>query len=407
MTKYAVLFLLVLGSTALPAQPAGEPRKEPEEPTLDGTYLFSIGEFEPIYSITIVQKKRDGSTSSPTNGDLPADWGSNEITVADQHGHSHTQELDKAGYVSLAAAQDLSCPFNIYVGTPNPDTLVANWIPGMAARPAIIFGLDGDDKISGAENADFLMGGQGNDHIRGCYAQTDGSDLGDRIWGGLGSDAVLGCGGNDEICGGPGDDQEAFDVGFMTHSGFGLYGGMGTGRIWGGPGNDGIDLDNGAETQLWRAFNMPQRYQVENFAYGGDGEDGITGGDGVDYVWGENGVDYVETNHGQDIVFGGPDADLIFGEGDRDVLHGESGDDIIYGDRNAGLFTQDPPVISETEWAGSDLGFGGDGSDRMYGGGEDDQLYGSTGDDFIEGYNGGGRDLRRCWHRRGLRTIRQ
>lgn len=401
MTRYQlfiVLFISLVFAGSCAAQPAGEPRAEPDAPGLTGTYQFQMPGDPESYAIAINQLKADGTTYDPANGDTPADWASNDVTVYQTStGKSYTVNMIGPGRVTPQVRQFVP-PFNIYVGTPDPDLLIADSlrITGRKALPSIIFGLEGDDAIVGAENIDWLMGGLGNDRIVGCYALPANFDAGDHIWGEEGSDAIYGNDGDDEICGGPGDDVLDFNVPsaldpnheFPDFLGFGLYGGMGTDRIWGGDGDDGTNADDGPETAMWEFSNWPTLYAVENFAYGGPGNDGMVGGWGVDYMWGDDDNDYIVCRLGKDVVFGGAHRDIIFGEGASDTLRGGAGNDDLYGDTSSELFSQFGNPTGEVQAYGPDIIFGEADADTIYGNSGADSLYGGAGADSIYGYAG-------------------
>ncbi|MGB3509540.1 MAG: multicopper oxidase domain-containing protein [Microcoleaceae cyanobacterium] len=87
-------------------------------------------------------------------------------------------------------------------------------------------GTDGDDKIQGGNDGDFMFGYQGDDTINGF----DGADT---VLGGPGNDLIRGNDGNDSIRGNPG-----FDIIIGGDGNDTINGGNGRDRINGGPGND-------------------------------------------------------------------------------------------------------------------------------------------------------------------------
>lgn len=80
------------------------------------------------------------------------------------------------------------------IGTPFNDTLLSS--PRARMR---LFGLEGDDSLSGGDGDDALLGGDGNDRLLGGA----GDDL---LQGGAGNDQLIAESGNDTLEGGDGDD---------------------------------------------------------------------------------------------------------------------------------------------------------------------------------------------------------
>ena len=81
-----------------------------------------------------------------------------------------------------------------------------------------LLGSDGNDSISGARGSDYILGDPGDDTIDGCggrdYIRGDSDD--DLIDSGNGDDVILGDIGNDTIDGGWGDDSLAGGTGEDT-----------------------------------------------------------------------------------------------------------------------------------------------------------------------------------------------
>ena len=82
------------------------------------------------------------------------------------------------------------------VGTPGDDVLRPS---RKKEGPVLIFGLGGDDIISGSTGRDCLVGGDGNDRVRG----SAGADV---VLGNDGDDILAGGKGKDRLYGGNGDD---------------------------------------------------------------------------------------------------------------------------------------------------------------------------------------------------------
>ncbi|MDO5622870.1 MAG: calcium-binding protein [Paracoccus sp. (in: a-proteobacteria)] len=127
-------------------------------------------------------------------------------------------------------------------GTEGPDDLQVETGPssnltgmtiGLAQNYGLLFGLQGDDRLTGAEGLDMLYGGTGQD-------------------------TLIGAGGDDVLFGGPGDDQidggEGDDVIFDPEGANMIFGGPGndqleaSGTLDGGPGDDTLTGVAGADT---------------------------------------------------------------------------------------------------------------------------------------------------------------
>lgn len=153
------------------------------------------------------------------------------------------------------------------------------------------YGDEGNDKLKGIKQNDYLRGDGGNDTITGAAGD-------DYLRASKGRDLVKGGAGNDEILGGDGffcgivqtrldDEEDAND------------------KLYGQGGNDLIQGDGG--------------------------KDYIDGGTGRDILWGGSGNDTVLGMKGNDAVSGGEGNDLLKGGKGNDVLWGDSGADTLIG----------------------------------------------------------------------------
>ena len=150
------------------------------------------------------------------------------------------------------------------------------------ARANRLFGLGGDDVLSGGAGDDVLIGGDGVDSLFGGDGD-DNIDAGDgddvNVYGGAGNDLIAGAAGNDVLHGDDGDDM-----------------------VDGGEGNDTL--------------------------HGGAGNDQLGGGKGADTLFGDAGDDQLAGGDGDDTLDGGSGNDILLGEGGNDILRGGAGDDI-------------------------------------------------------------------------------
>ena len=168
---------------------------------------------------------------------------------------------------------------------------------------------DGDDTAYGGKGDDILVGNGGSEHLYGedgndiLYGAggTAGADVADFLDGGAGDDYIYGgqnAGATEILIGGKGDDH--------------LYGEAGIDELYGDDGNDFIDA--GGDTDL--AFGGAGNDEI----YGGEGPDELHGGDGSDLISGGSGTDKLEGEQGDDILFGGQGGGVA--QGDSDELIG-------------------------------------------------------------------------------------
>lgn len=288
-----------------------------------------------------------------------------------------------------------------------------------------LWGLGGNDFMSGEQFDDYLDGG-------------DGDDL---IWGGAGSDAVQGGAGNDIIV----SNMAAVHDTFMENAVepgdvrgpdtvFTYFGEQANflGRWWVEKSEDGLSLKiprayvknpDGGNT-YWPEGEVDRDTvdagEGDDYVWGGRGADYLLGGGGEDHLAGLGGGDVILGGEGKDLIYGddwaamrlaavydhdrdfgylrslpldealkslalhgddvidaGADDDEVWGDGGSDVIFGGSGKDFLVGD----ALLEDLPV----EYHGNDKLDGGDGDDTLFGFGKDDSLLGGEGDDELQG----------------------
>ena len=204
------------------------------------------------------------------------------------------------------------------IGTNQDDILFGN------NEANVILGGDGDDRIHPFGGVDFVDGGKGTDILllnaangpvtiqlgRGVAGpntfvgieNASGSvNFGDRIFGNSEANLLLGNGGDDLIKGRRGNDT--------------LSGGDGQDRLNGGLGNDSLDGDGDHD-----------RLQ------GKRGDDILNGGDGDDKLFGNSGDDLLRGGLGNDTVSGGQGRDIFVlaqGEGTDIIRDFKLGVDVI------------------------------------------------------------------------------
>ncbi|EFO34067.1 proprotein convertase P [Roseibium sp. TrichSKD4] len=236
-----------------------------------------------------------------------------------------------------------------------------------------IEGTNGNDYLTGSHTVwlDVIVGGRGDDTIRGANSRYASLDVEDVLIGGSGDDKLYGYAGSDVLDGGYGDDF--------------LNGGAGEDRLEGGEGNDRLLGDADADV--------------------------IIGGNGIDevYYYTSNAAVIVDLNdalpeHGGhaegDVLFsienilGSSYADTLRGDDEGNSIDGYYGDDLLYG------LGGDDDLKGA---AGNDTIYGGAGSDLIYGGYGDDYVVGGLGDDHLQG--GGGHDVYKYYHGDGNDVI--
>lgn len=261
-----------------------------------------------------------------------------------------------------------------YIGGSGNDSVDINNDYG-ADGADLLYGGEGDDVLRGGYGSDFISGGAGNDELDGEYgddylAFDDGIGLYD---GASGSDTIMM------------DDSEGMDarlaidgydnfsivdadaVGAPSNSIFDVEG------VWFGGGNDTIEIDTSSESSLDSSLTLS----------GGGGDDlFIVNGEGLDNFYFEGSRDtLIDGSDGADVMDG---ADLLVGDsGDNFILGGDGSDKIIGG---AGADTIDPG-----KW----------GAEIISGGTESEELTGGEGADVFHFDMG---VYQRTWNNEGTTT---
>jgi Ca2+-binding RTX toxin-like protein len=197
---------------------------------------------------------------------------------------------------------------------------------------ALKFGTDGNDWLTGSNDADDLFGYDGIDFLFG----NGGADA---LHGGAGNDWLYGGAGNDYLWGQQGNDY--------------IEGGAGADSIWGGMGNEFGHSDSdtagylgspagvfvslgvyGIKGAWWGDAEGDQLYNIENLwgskfndvLWGDDYGNGLKGYQGNDILRGWAGVDSIEGGDGHDELYGGAGIDTLNGGSGNDRLEGGEGD---------------------------------------------------------------------------------
>lgn len=153
-----------------------------------------------------------------------------------------------------------------------------------------IFGLDGNDIITGSAGNDVIIGGSGNDTLNG----GNGNDLFRYDGGDEGFDALNGGGGTDTV-------QAASYgavIGLTSITAIEAINGMGDTIIQGSA---------TANTLNFSAVTLSGIAAID----GGDGNDNITGSNGDDTIYGGNGADRLTGSNGYDYLVGNAGNDIF------------------------------------------------------------------------------------------------
>lgn len=242
-----------------------------------------------------------------------------------------------------------------------------------------VIGSDFDDLLKGSSEPNTIVGGIGDDTIKGRAGKDllSGGRGADTVEGGSGADTIFGDAGSDELSGQKGGDS--------------IWGGSGNDTIIGNAGNDTLNGEDG-----WDSLG------------GGTGDDVLSGGEEGDLLTGGAGADSLAGGPGDDLLIGGADDDHLLGDEGNDTLAGGLGNDVFDGglDVDAASFAASPQGITASVPSGTAAGEGadtliaiewlvgsnhddvlvGDGGDNLLDArGGDDDLTGAKGDDFLQG----------------------
>ena len=209
-----------------------------------------------------------------------------------------------------------------------------------------LWGLAGNDVLSGREGEDMLYGGAGDDSL-------SGGDEDDTLEGGPGAD---------ELTGGLGNDTASYagsgmGVTVRLHSSQAM-GGDAEGDTWGDTVT--VEYTEPAEDPDDPPVDMEETVpDIVN----------LTGSHLADVLAGDSRDNTISGNGGDDKIYGGP------GGGD-DMLHGGRGDDMVFGGRGDDTLSGG---------MGDDMLHGGAGADDFFGGSGNDMIYADLDDDVIDG----------------------
>lgn len=232
---------------------------------------------------------------------------------------------------------------HILVGTTGADLL-----NGDLKDSNSIWGLAGDDTLTGGQLFDQMHGSKSNDIITG-----GGGD--DMIWGDTGNDTLLGGTGSDLLSGGEGNDT--------------ISGGKGGDALHGGKGDD--------------------------LVHGNNGDDVVLGASGSDTLWGDAGNDTLNGGSGHDLVDGGSGDDVLIVSSGGDSYDGGAGIDTLDLRGMLGPVTLDLSHHGVLTGSGNhpvsnsitsiERVIGNDAGDKLHGNSLANELIGGAGVDILRG----------------------
>ncbi|CCI12519.1 hypothetical protein MICAE_1380002 [Microcystis aeruginosa PCC 9806] len=266
--------------------------------------------------------------------------------------------------------------------------------PGTPADNWQIFGLNGNDSLTGGSLADTIYGGDDNDSLFGLGGDDvlnggtgddffDGGSGNDYAFGDIGNDTFFGGSGNDFFDGGAGADVANYSS-FASSitlqpTGTILKGSGGTDQLFqvetiianAGVSNNTIDASTAAspasiKVNLSSSTNNLQvvggpvlTFTVTNF-------DNVSGTNQNDLITGDNQANRLSGNGGSDTINGGIGNDTLNGGLGNDTLNGGSNDDFLSGVNSASVSPGTNEIDTLTGATGADRFILGDLSRAYY-----------------------------------------
>jgi len=225
----------------------------------------------------------------------------------------------------------------IVIGSSGNDIIDAS-ATGAGVTRHTIYGMAGNDTLSGGSLADTLWGGTGDDTLMGMGGA-------DTLNGGDGNDIMQGGTGNDNIDGGGFNcAASAFAACTTMVAAKSTTSGV-------NPGYNTLDFSD-RSVAVKADLSDPNSSQL-----GASGEKDVLVANSILWLRGGSGDDILTGDANPNIIWGGGGADAITGNAGNDALYGEGGNDTIHGNAN---------------------------DDFLSGGAGTDKLYGDDGNDFIE-----------------------
>lgn len=299
-------------------------------------------------------------------------------------------------------------------GDSNNNTITANksgvW-PFKYWESWKVFGLAGNDTLTGGEKNDTLYGGSGNDNLHGNGGNDilNGGSGNDWMWGGEGNDTFVV---NSLLDRTFEDAGEGYDTVQSYVSNYSLSENVERLQLMGAA-TSGFG-NNQNNTLMGNSLN--------NRLFGRGGMDVLSGGDGDDSLYGDGENDVLYGGDGNDSLVGGLGEDTMIGGNHHDTYTIDNADDVIVEYANQGVDTVRSSLFSTVldehlenmDLIGSarigagnhhnnimrgngynntlrghngyDTLYGGYGNDSLYGGQNTDTLLGEGGNDRLRGF---------------------
>ena len=192
-------------------------------------------------------------------------------------------------------------------------------------------GSNYNDYIFGSTAGNVLIGGPGNDTMRGSEWADRGLFDNDTLYGGSGDDFMAGHNGDDMMHGGEGNDYVIGDTGNDILSGSRgddiLYGGAGNDLLIGGLGNDMLNGGGGMDEASYAAATAAVTVDLSLQAGRATGGQGIDKLKSIEKLTGSVFADTLIGDGNANVLKGGLGNDTLRGGGGDDTLTGGGGDD--------------------------------------------------------------------------------
>ncbi|MEH1862977.1 MAG: calcium-binding protein [Nostoc sp.] len=295
------------------------------------------------------------------------------------------------GQISIVDSFDVFDPNSTQTSLFNRNTVtflneLDNNITGFDNSNDVINGQGGDDIIDGKSGNDLLRGGAGNDILIG----------------GVGNDTLISTTGNDILDGGTGDDR------------LNASGSTGDNLLSGGDGNDELDISGFFKFSgsVFPGYSYDSRSLGNNTINGGVGDDTLnasgskgdnllSGGNGNDtlYLIGSYSYDYGDSNdsrsEGNNTLEGGEGDDRLRAGGltGDNLLSGGDGNDEL--DLSGDYYSYNSNDSNDSRSSGNNTLNGGAGNDYLNANDStgDNLLFGGDGNDYISVFGGSGKNL--------------
>jgi Ca2+-binding RTX toxin-like protein len=265
---------------------------------------------------------------------LGASTGTTPIAISDFTGGANAVTANDGESSEL---DSLGADIENIIGGPGNDVMDCS-LATLVAH--VLYGMGGNDTLTGSAQGDTLWGGTGDDTLIGMGAV-------DTLTGGDGNDTLQGGAGNDAIDGG-GLNCPAM-ASFATCTSAVSAKSTVAGQ---NPGLNTLDYADRSATVIVDMTTFATATQI-----GVTGEKDVITASSIAYLRGGSGDDTLTGDANPNIIWGGAGVDTISGGDKNDALYGEAGDDIIHG---------------------------GNDDDFVAGGAGANQLFGDAGNDFLD-----------------------